>query len=122
MSCGDELPIAVSVLKCFLMDVLHNVHIELSAEDQVVVHSLCSDLSNFTLSKFKESITLGPGSLHRPRNAQFCDLAELLEEILKLSLIEALGQMAYIQNATAIPWGHLELVESAGQTSLAHLA
>ena len=107
----SEFPVAIAMFESVPVWILHDMHIELTAKHQVIVHCLCSNLSDLALGKLKEGISTRPSSLDRAWHAQFRDLTELLEEILELGFVEALGQMADVKDSPIVIGGHLEFVE-----------
>lgn len=109
------------MLEGILVGFLENVDIQLTTEEQVLIHGLGSDFTDLALSELKEGIASGSGCLDGTRDAQFSHLAELLEKVLELSLVETFWQVTNIEDATTAVRCHLQLVESARQSTLTHL-
>ena len=89
------------------------MHIQLAPKHHVVIHCFGRNLGNLALRELQEGVATRPCCLDGARDAQFCDLAKLLEEVLQFCLIEALWQVADIDNAATVPSTHLQLVEPA---------
>jgi hypothetical protein len=90
------------------------MHVQLSTEHHVLVHGLASHFGNFLFSEFEERVTFGSRCLFAAGDAQFCDIAELLEELAQLFFVEALWQVADVDNTPSV-WLDSELVETTGK-------
>ena len=80
---------------------VHNMHIKLSTEYHVLIHSFGCNFCDIFVPKLKESIAARTCSFDTSRHSQFGDLAKLLEKVLKLIFIETFRKMAYIKHCSS---------------------
>ena len=90
--------------------------IELSSEHDVAVHSLSCDIGDLLVLELQKGIASASCGLGGSGHSQLGDLSELFKELLKLLLIETLGEMSNVDGAlfAQVGLGDSELVESAG--------
>ena len=74
-------------------------------EEQVAIHRLGNDLRHLALLELDEGVVLGSARLLVAGEAQARDGAELREKATHLLLVEAVGDVAHIQNARALGGG-----------------
>ena len=88
------------MLKCFLVRVFNNMHVECTAEHHVLVHSFGSNFCDFLFLKLQERIPFRSCCVFGTSDAQFLDFTKLREKLFEFFFVETFGQVTDIYYAS----------------------